>query len=130
MTSSQYSDVRQLYKLAIAYDSFWAVRKSCDNLISAGTQPGDPSYYVTAVGIACTYARPFANNARIGMLSSRLVPVQFKWLHSSLIELRNKGFAHTDSSGQLRMTEVRLVFTGTHIRIFSSRPAFNPEVLP
>ncbi len=134
MTPQQYSEVRQLYKFAVAYDSFWAVRKSCENLITSRAKTSDPSYYVTSVGIVCTYGRPFTDNKLIGTISPSSVPKEFKRLHSSLIELRNKGFAHIDTAGQLpghgKMTEFRLVFTGTNVKTFSSRPIFNPELLP
>lgn len=36
MTSSEYSDVKQLYKFAIAYDSFTEISKACEQLITAG----------------------------------------------------------------------------------------------
>ena len=64
------------------------------------------------------------------MISPSLVPSEFKPLHSTLIELRNKAFAHTDASGQLlghgKMTEIRLVFEGKSVVDFSSRPIFEP----
>jgi hypothetical protein len=129
MTPREYGEVKQLYKFAIAYDCFWAVSKSCEQLIAAETQAGDHGYYMASVGIVCTYGRPFTDNHLIGMISPSLVPPEFKTLHSHLIELRHKGFAHTDSSGQLpghgKMTEVRLIFTGTHVRTVSSRAIFN-----
>jgi hypothetical protein len=68
------------------------------------------------------------------MISSSLVPTEFKSLHSTLIEFRNKAFARTDASGQLlghgKMTEVRFLFDGTHVTNFSSRPIFEPVLLP
>ena len=134
MTPREFSEAKQLYKFAIAYDCFWAVSKSCEHLMAAGYQASHPGYFAASVGIICTYCRPFTNNARIGMLSTRLVPPQFKELHSHLVELRDKGFAHTDTLGQLpghgKMTEFRFLFTGTHLRTFSSRPTFNLELLP
>lgn len=90
MTRSDYSDVRKLYKFAIAYDSFTERSKTCEQLITAGTQSAAPGYYIIAAGIVTTYARPFTDNALIGMISPSLVPSEFKWLHKTLIELRNK----------------------------------------
>jgi hypothetical protein len=62
------------------------------------------------------------------------VPPEFKVLHSTLIELRNKAFAHTDSAGQLqehgKMTEVRFLFDGKNVKSFSSRSLFEPVLLP
>jgi hypothetical protein len=49
MTPREFGEARQLYKFAIAGDCFWAVSKSCEQLITAGTQSNDPSYYVTDV---------------------------------------------------------------------------------
>ena len=130
MTPNEYSDVRQLYKFAIAYDSFTEISRACEHLIAAGSKSSDPEYYVMAAGIVTMYGRPFTNNARIGMISSSLVPTEFQSLHSTLIEFRNKAFAHTDASGQLqghgKMTEVRFVFDGRSVGNFSSRPIFEP----
>jgi hypothetical protein len=134
MTSNQYSDVRQAYKFAIVYESFTEIAKVCEYLITARTLSTTPEYFAMAVGIVTLYGRPFTNNARIGMISTRLVPSKFKALHSNLMNFRNKAFAHTDSAGQLpghgRMTEVRLVFNGKRVESFSSRPIFQPVLLP
>ena len=66
-----------------------------------------------------TYARPFTDNKRIGMMSPSLVPEEYKQLHKTLWELRNKAIAHTDMSGRLeghgKMIEVRFVFDGRSI---------------
>jgi hypothetical protein len=87
-----------------------------------------------AAGIVTLYGRPFTKNNRIGTISPSLVPSDFKKLHSALIDLRNKAFAHTDASGRLlghgKMTEVRLFFDGTHVTNFSSRPIVEPVLLP
>ena len=78
--------------------------------------------------------RPFTNNSRIGMLSTSYVPTEFKGLHSTLLDLRHKAFAHTDASGRLpghgMMTEVRLVYEGESVVNFSSRPILEPVLLP
>jgi hypothetical protein len=134
MTKIEYSDVRQLYKFAIAYDSFSEISKTCEHLIAAGTQSAAPRYYVMAAGIVTLYGRPFTDNDRIGKLSPSFVPQEFKVLHSTLIDLRNQSFAHTDWSGQLqghgKMTEVRFIFDGKNVRSFSSRSLFEPVLLP
>jgi len=68
------------------------------------------------------------------MLSTSLVPPEYKELHSNLMDLRHKAFAHTDASGRLpghgMMTEVRLVSEGGSVVNFSSRPVLEPELLP
>ena len=116
LAHDEFSDVRKLYKFAIAHDSFSEISKTCEYLISGGFRSSAPGYYAMAAGIVTLYGRPFTNNSRIGMLSTSLVPVEFKELHSNLINLRHKAFAHTDASGLLpghgMMTEVRLVFEG------------------
>lgn len=87
-----------------------------------------------AVGIVTMYGRPFTNNARIGTISTSLVPTEFEALHAKLMEFRHKEFAHSDFTGQLpghgKMTEVRLVFDGRTVADFSSRPIFEPVLLP
>jgi hypothetical protein len=134
MTPSEYSDVRQLFKFAIAHDSFSEISKTCEHLIAGGFQSLAPGYYAMAAGIVTLYGRPFTNNSRIGILSTGLVPMEFKELHSTLINLRHKAFAHTDASGRLpghgMMTEVRLVFEGRSVINFSSRPILEPVLLP
>ena len=50
------------------------------------------------------------------------------------MEFRHKAFAHSDFTGPLpghgKMTEVRLVFDGRTVADFSSRPIFEPVLLP
>ncbi len=134
MTTDEYSDVRNLYKFAIARDSFTEISKTCEHLIAGGFQSLAPGYYAMAAGIVTSYARPFTNNSRIGMLSTSYVPTEFKGLHSTLLDLRHKAFAHTDASGRLpghgMMTEVRLVYEGESVVNFSSRPILEPVLLP
>jgi hypothetical protein len=134
MTRDEYSDVKQLYKFAIARDSFSEISKTCGHLIAGEFQSVAPGYYAMAAGIVTLYARPFTNNSRIGILSTRLIPQEYKELHSNLMDLRHKAFAHTDASGRLPghgiMTEVRLVFEGGSVVNFSSRPVLEPELLP
>jgi len=93
-----------------------------------------PGYYAMAAGIVTLYCRPFTKNDRIGKLDPSLVPQEFNVLHSTLINLRNKAFAHTDSSGDLqehgKMTDVRILFDGKSIKSFSSRLLFEPVLLP
>jgi hypothetical protein len=103
MTPAEYSDVKKLYKFAIARDSFLEISKSCEHLIASGFQSVAPGYYAMAAGIVTLYARPFAESrsSRIGTLSTSLVPQEFKQLHSTLMDLRHKAFAHTDASGRL-----------------------------
>jgi hypothetical protein len=134
MTSDEYGDVKRLYKFAIAFDSFTEVSKTCDHMIATGLKSEEPGYYAMAAGIVTLYGRPFTNNARIGKLSTEMVPQEYTTLHSTLIEFRNKAFAHTDADGRIpghdKMTELRLHFDGSHVNSFSSRPIFNPVLLP
>ena len=94
----------------------------------------DPGYYSIAVGIVTLYCRPFTNNAKIGSLSTKKIPSKFKELHSYLWELRNKAFSHSEAGAQLpghgKMTEVRFGFDGQYLNSFSSRPIFEPVLLP
>jgi hypothetical protein len=134
MTPEQYSDVRQVYKYAMARDAFTEISRVCEHLMAAGISPISPEYYAMAVGIVTMYGRPFTNNARIGTISTSLVPTEFEALHAKLMEFRHKAFAHSDFTGQLpghgKMTEVRLVFDGRTVADFSSRPIFEPVLLP
>ena len=106
----------------------------CEHLITAGTSSKAPEYYVMAAAIVTLYGRPFSDNKRIGKIDHKIVPEEFKSLHSTLIELRNKAFAHTDVSRHLlghgKMTEVRFVFDGRSAGNFSSGPIFEPVSLP
>ena len=106
------------------------ISKVCEHLITAGTSSKAPEYYVMAAAIVTLYGRPFSDNKRIGKIDHKIVPEEFKSLHSTLIELRNKAFAHTDVSGHLlghgKMAEVRFVFDGRSAGNFSSGPIFEP----
>jgi hypothetical protein len=134
MTREQYGDVKQVYKYAMARDAFTEVSKVWEHLIAAGTPSTMPEYYTMVVGIVTMYGRPFTDNARIGTISTNLVPAEHKVLHETLMDLRHKALAHTDYDGLLpghgKMTEVRLVFDGRSVADFSSRPIFQPVLLP
>ena len=92
MTKIEYSDVRQLYKFAIAHDSFFEISKTCEHMMGVGMKSLSPGYYVMAAGIVTLYGRPFTNNNLIGKLRPNFVPPQFKELHSILIDLRKPSF--------------------------------------
>lgn len=134
MTQNEYRDAKQYYKLAIARDAFGEVKKSCDYAIDQELGSADPGYYSIAVGIVTLYSRPFTNNAKIGSLSTKKIPSKYKELHSYLWELRNKAFSHSDAGAQLpgrgRMTDARFGFDGQYLNGFSSRPIFEPILLP
>jgi len=134
MTPAEYGDVKRLYKFAIAFDSFTEVSKTSQHMIATGLESGEPGYYAMAAGIVTLYGRPFTKNARIGKLSTGMIPTEFRTLHSTLVEFRNKAFAHTDADGRIpghdKMTELRLHFDGSHVNSFSSRPIFKPVLLP
>ena len=135
MTTTEYRDAKQYYKLSIARDAFGEVKKSCDYAMDKKLRSADPGYYSIAVGIVTLYSRPFTGNAKIGSLSTKKIPREFKDLHSYLWDLRNKAFSHSDVDGQLaghhgKMTEVRFFFDGQHVSSFSSRPIFEPMLFP
>jgi hypothetical protein len=62
MTKVEYSDVRQLYKFAIAHDSFFEISKTCEHMMAVGIKSLSPGYYVMAAGIVTLYGRPFTEN--------------------------------------------------------------------
>jgi hypothetical protein len=134
MTAKEYRDGKQYYKLAIARDAFGEVKRSCDYAIDQKLGSADPGYYSIAVGIVTLYSRPFTNNTKIGRLSEKKIPREFKNLHSYLWQLRNKAFSHSEAGAQLpghgKMTEVRFSFDGRYFNSFSSRPIFEAVMLP
>jgi hypothetical protein len=134
MTPDEYSDIKQLHKFAIAYDAFTEVSKACEDIIARELKSDDPLYHVMTIGIVTLYCRPFTKSARIGKLSADLVPTEFEWVHSSLLELRDKAFAHSDFDGQLpghgKMTDARIMLDGTKAVFFSSRSTLEPALLP
>jgi hypothetical protein len=134
VTTKEYRDAKQYYKLPIARDAFSEVKKSCEYAMDQKLESADPGYHSMAVGIVTLYSRPFTNNAIIGPLSTKKIPREFKNLHSMLWELRNKAFSHSDVDGQLaghgKMTEVRFSFDEERLQFFSSRPTFEPVLLP
>jgi hypothetical protein len=134
LTTKEYRDAKQYYKLAIARDAFGEVKKSCNYAIDQKLGSADPGYYSIAVGIVTLYCRPFTNNDNIGSLSTKKIPRKFKDLHSYLWHLRNKAFSHSKAGAQLpghgKMTEVRFSFDGQNFTSFSSRPVFEPVMLP
>jgi len=134
MTPDEYSDIKQLYKFTIAYDAFTEVSKACEDILARELKSEDPLYHVMTIGIVTLYCRPFTKSARIGKLSADLVPAELAWVHSSLVELRDKAFAHSDFDGQLpghgKMTDARIWLDGKKAVFFSSRSSLEPALLP
>jgi hypothetical protein len=92
---------KDLWKFTFAYAGFVDALDCIKDLQEKGFSKDSPQYYPLIVGLICLYARPFLRSDDIGSLSDNIIPAKFRDLHTELLRLRNKMFAHTDPAASL-----------------------------
>ena len=99
-------------------------------MLERGLTPDSPEYYALIVGLVCLYGRPFKDSKPAGKLDEKIVPKDHKILHEELIKIRDKAFAHSDSSLAFTLGEVsnelRFRRVGRRIGAFATRFLIEP----
>ena len=88
--------------MTFGFHTFQAVRDGIESLFERKAHSDEPEYYPLSVGLICFYARPFTNNRPLGPLTEDIIPQEHFELHRTILKMRNKLFAHTDATAELR----------------------------
>jgi hypothetical protein len=131
--SQEFQDACLWYKMEVANYSFEAVRDGIRRVLEQKIQITSPEYYPIAVGLICIYARPFTNNRPVGPLTDEIVPPDQKKLHSLILEIRHKLFAHADPDLAIREDDypngVFLINEGKEPSVQIRRFVIEPTIL-
>lgn len=106
MNKQTFEDARTAWRMQFALETFKSVRAGIEAMLERGLTPDSPEYYALIVGLVCLYGRPFKDSKPAGKLDEKIVPKDHKILHEELIKIRDKAFAHSDSSLALTLGEV------------------------
>jgi hypothetical protein len=67
-------------------------------LVRSGLGEDSPLYFPLVAGLICLYGKPFKANRGVGKLPIDMVPKELLELHNDLILIRDKLYAHSDST--------------------------------
>jgi hypothetical protein len=106
MDAETFEDARAAWRMQFALQTFKSVRAGIEAMLQRGLNIDSPEYYPLIVGLVCLYGRPFKSSKPAGKLDEKIVPEEHRSLHAELIKIRDKAFAHSDSSFALTLGEV------------------------
>ena len=91
-------DRRQFWQLFYAKKSFEHVITACQFIIDEHLDNEHPLYYPLVTAMHVCYSKPFKVSHGAGQLSEKIVPPEHAQVHRTLIHMRDKMFAHTDTN--------------------------------
>jgi hypothetical protein len=112
MTESEFEDAKKFWLMFQARETFKAVHQGCLDLVDSGLSESSPLYFPLIAGLICLYGKPFKENKGVGKLPIEIVPKENINLHTDLITIRDKLYAHADADktvlvGNLHFGELR-----------------------
>ena len=94
---------QQLWKVNLAQSSAEQVQSYCEYFIANKPEPSSPLFSSLLTAICVVYAKPFTKNETVGMISeglARYSSPEFCKLHKSLLNFRDKFYAHQNPEGR------------------------------
>jgi hypothetical protein len=112
MTEAELREAKKFWLMFQAKETFKAVRQGCMELVRSGLSETSPLYFPLIAGLICLYGKPFKENRGVGKLPIEMVPKESLNLHTDLITIRDKLYAHSDADktvmvGNLHLGEMR-----------------------
>ena len=138
MTKDDFEDAQSLWKFFYAHECFRQSASACSYILDNNLETDHPIYYPLLTSIYVLYGKPFKRANVVGKLSDDIIPPEHKTLHDTLLQHRDKFYAHTDAksfklSDYGDASQVRFLVLPDEIRLFGtqfrSRPPFLPEVI-
>lgn len=138
MTKDVFEDAKALWKLFYAHECFRHAAAACSHILDNNLETDSPIYYPLLTSVYVLYGKPFKRANVVGKLADDIIPPEHKSLHDTLLDHRDKFYAHTDAkSFKLSdfgdANQVRFLVLPHEIRLFGtqfrSRPPFLPEVV-
>jgi hypothetical protein len=131
MNKQTFEDARTAWRMQFAVQTFKSVRAGITAMLERGLTLDSPEYYPLIVGLICLYGRPFKEQKKTLALDEKMVPEEHRDLHADLMRIRDKAFAHSDSSQALTLGEVsnelRFRRVGNRIGAFATRFLIEPS---
>lgn len=128
---------QQLWKVDLARSSVKQVQSYCEYFIANKPDPTSPLFSSLLTAICVVYAKPFTNNATVGMLSEKLARYaspEFRDLHQDLLKFRDNFYAHQNPQWRKLHIRVEAEDSGDSIHYkFYPRPEvshLNPARIP
>jgi hypothetical protein len=138
MTKDDFEDAKSLWKFSYAHDCFRQAASACSHILDSNLETEHPLYYPLLTSVYILYGKPFKRAKVVGKLSDKIIPSEQKTLHETLLDHRDKFYAHTDAKS-LKLSDfgetnqVRFLVLSHEIRLFATqfrtRPPFLPEVI-
>jgi hypothetical protein len=69
---------------------------TCTFLLKNNVHEAHPIYYPLVAAIYVLYGKPFKDTNLVGMLGDKMVPTEFRQLHTFMLKQRDQIYAHTD----------------------------------
>ena len=138
MTKNDFEDAKSLWKFFYASECFKQAAAACSYMLDNNLETDSPMYYPLLTSVYVLYGKPFKRANVVGKLADDIIPPEHKNLHDTLLEHRDKFYAHTDAkSFKLPdfgdASQVRFLVLPHEMRLFGTqfraRPPFLPEVV-
>jgi hypothetical protein len=103
MNAQVLEDKRTLWIMFYAQRAFEHAQIACAYLIEKEVKTNDPLFYPLCTALVVNYSRPFAKSFGLGKSDfgrkkiEMLVPKKYENLHKSILDNRDRNFAHTDA---------------------------------
>ena len=133
-----------MIRLVLARTAFAQTRALAESLAAASIDPESLTFSPQIAGVVVTYARSFTGGEGLGVLEEKFIKfddVELQNMHSKLIDIRNKIYAHRDVDGVSAFTldpsatavpyQLLVNINAAGELAFSpSAPELNPQLLP
>jgi hypothetical protein len=114
MTKAPYNERIEFWKFQHASITFSEVAQLCDLILKRQIVSGHPLHASLMTALHILYGRPFKQRAEV-KLSEDIVPAGYRNTHDSLINMRDKIYAHTDVDGPITTDNACLNTVGVSI---------------
>lgn len=135
MTSLEYGDAQNLWKMFYARQCFQQARGAAQHILDAKLEWNSPLFTPLVTAVHVLYAKPFTRADAVGRLGEEIVPQEHRELHCLLLKHRHEIYAHRDGdafsvgdhgpASQVRAirlpTEIQLLATDFNAR-FTAMP--------
>jgi hypothetical protein len=98
VVKTPYKDRLEFWKLQNASITFSEVKSLCNFIIEQRIVSGHPLHISLMTALHILYGRPFKQRPEV-RIPEDLVPIEYKDTHDSLLNMRDKIFAHTNIDG-------------------------------
>ena len=119
-----FEDRLAFWKFQNASCAFEQVRVTCKHMLTEQIEDGHPLHIPLQTAVHIHYGKPFKQRPAV-RVPPDIVPAEYAEVHRSLIMMRDKIHAHTDSDGpvttdDILLNKVLVVIRGTNVQYAST----------